>query len=306
MDKYNIVFDGALREGVTQDEAATNMAKVYGSDQAQVASLLFSGKRSILKRDLSAEQADELLDVLKNAGLIAVKEAAAPTFSLVEEAPPAAVKPNEAEAADKGVSSGGWMGAQGTHNADAAVMSAYGRGNGMGSTARPQSSTSYLPSGDDTEEFAELNWLSFEGRLGRIRYLAWAIIFGFAVGGAAGVVGALVGPIALGLLMFLAAIAAIVFNISLTVRRLHDINASGWLALLLLVPVLGNLFALALLFWPGTAGENDYGPPPPPNPIALNIMLVVGIVLFVVMIASAVGKYDEYVQRAREAKEQQR
>ena len=41
------------------------------------------------------------------------------------------------------------------------------------------------------------------------------------------------------------------------IRRMHDINRSGWW---LLLPIVN------LVFWaqPGTDGENRFGPPPPP------------------------------------------
>jgi uncharacterized membrane protein YhaH (DUF805 family) len=38
---------------------------------------------------------------------------------------------------------------------------------------------------------------------------------------------------------------------SLLIRRLHDINQSGWLSLLIFVPLINFLFVLALVFWPG-------------------------------------------------------
>jgi len=44
--------------------------------------------------------------------------------------------------------------------------------------------------------------------------------------------------------------------------RLHDTERSGWLSLILLVPLLGALLALALLFIPGTPADNEYGPQP--------------------------------------------
>ncbi len=49
--------------------------------------------------------------------------------------------------------------------------------------------------------------------------------------------------------------------IAVSVRRFHDAGKSGWLVLLLFVPVL-NLFALALLCLPGTGGPNRFGPVP--------------------------------------------
>jgi uncharacterized membrane protein YhaH (DUF805 family) len=79
-------------------------------------------------------------------------------------------------------------------------------------------------------------------------------------------------------------LALVWVQICLTVKRLHDLNKSGWwmlaifgvsflsgflsemgeiLALVgigLNVPIL--VYALWLLFWPGTKGNNKYGPDP--------------------------------------------
>lgn len=60
-------------------------------------------------------------------------------------------------------------------------------------------------------------------------------------------------------------IALIIFMaplITVTVRRLHDINRSGWWALLLLIPLVGSL---VIFYWAASKGsteENLYGPPP--------------------------------------------
>lgn len=60
-------------------------------------------------------------------------------------------------------------------------------------------------------------------------------------------------------------------GISLTIRRLHDLNHSGWLLLIRLIqfipiPVIIDLamlvFELYLLFKKGTDGPNDYGDDP--------------------------------------------
>ncbi len=47
--------------------------------------------------------------------------------------------------------------------------------------------------------------------------------------------------------------------LSLSVRRLHDIGKSGWLALIGFVPVLGSLLNLYLLLGTGESGNNQYG-----------------------------------------------
>ena len=48
-------------------------------------------------------------------------------------------------------------------------------------------------------------------------------------------------------------------------RRLNDLDKSGWWQLLYLVPIVNILFALYLLFWPGTKGSNNYGLQPAKN-----------------------------------------
>ncbi|PAF54323.1 hypothetical protein BKH42_02135 [Helicobacter sp. 13S00482-2] len=56
-------------------------------------------------------------------------------------------------------------------------------------------------------------------------------------------------------------IAIFIPNISLTVRRLHDINLSGWLCLLFLIPYIGSLILFIMTLIKGTEGENKYGEP---------------------------------------------
>lgn len=66
----------------------------------------------------------------------------------------------------------------------------------------------------------------------------------------------------LGVAVGLAFLCSIPASIALGVRRLHDINKSGWFLLLTLVPVVGILVVIPLLFFPGTPGDNQFGPVP--------------------------------------------
>ena len=50
-------------------------------------------------------------------------------------------------------------------------------------------------------------------------------------------------------------------ELAVTVRRLHDQDLSGWLALLKLAPM-GDLVLLIFMFLPGTLGANRHGPDP--------------------------------------------
>lgn len=56
-----------------------------------------------------------------------------------------------------------------------------------------------------------------------------------------------------------------VFDISMQVRRLHDINLSGWFCLVRFIPFIGDIFELFLICWPGTKGENGFGSEPQPR-----------------------------------------
>lgn len=51
-------------------------------------------------------------------------------------------------------------------------------------------------------------------------------------------------------------------SIAITVKRLHDIGWTGWLALLSLVPIAGFVIVVVNWFIPGNQGENKYGPDP--------------------------------------------
>ena len=72
--------------------------------------------------------------------------------------------------------------------------------------------------------------------------------------------------------IFLYMLATIIPGLALMLRRLHDVNLSGWILLGALVPLVNILVGLGLFivcFIPGTAGPNKYGPDPK-NPVGLN------------------------------------
>jgi len=50
-------------------------------------------------------------------------------------------------------------------------------------------------------------------------------------------------------------------NLSVSVRRLHDVDKSGWFILLGLIPLVG-LYLIYLYVQPGTPGPNRFGPDP--------------------------------------------
>lgn len=69
-------------------------------------------------------------------------------------------------------------------------------------------------------------------------------------------------------LQFLSVIAgiyilgAIIPNLAVSVRRLHDTGKSGWWILVSLVPFIGGIWFLILAATEGDTGANEYGPDP--------------------------------------------
>ena len=57
-------------------------------------------------------------------------------------------------------------------------------------------------------------------------------------------------------------IPAVLASWAVGAPRCRDFGWTGWAMLLTLIPYLGWIYALAILFIPGTAGENRYGPDP--------------------------------------------
>ena len=111
-----------------------------------------------------------------------------------------------------------------------------------------------------------------QGRLNRLAYLKYMIILALVAGLSTFVMssmatfltgdpnGALVKMITL-----IWAVAAGAGNFMLMIRRLHDLNKSGWFALLAIVPVIGMIFSVYLFCAAGQVGWNQYGADPLEN-----------------------------------------
>jgi uncharacterized membrane protein YhaH (DUF805 family) len=106
----------------------------------------------------------------------------------------------------------------------------------------------------------------FSGRATRSEYWYFTL-FNLLVSVILGLIGLLVSramgatPSAALLLFDLYALAVLLPGLGVSVRRLHDINFSGWWILLSLVP-LGGLVLLVLYCLDSQPGENRFGPNP--------------------------------------------
>lgn len=107
----------------------------------------------------------------------------------------------------------------------------------------------------DEEGFMQ-KFFSTEGRLNRFRYFIRCFGFGLVCEGLMFLVTDYLWLVAL------LGIIGMVPQVTLGIRRMHDLGKSGWWFLLILVPFVNFFFALYILFKKGTEGENEYGPDP--------------------------------------------
>ncbi len=160
-------------------------------------------------------------------------------------------------------------------------------------------------SGQNLQIAKESRFFDAIQRIGRLRYLAYNIgvdllaLIPIAIGFA--LVGAHIYWLGI-ILLALSYIFLVVMNILFDIRRLHDFNSSGWWTLLVLVPFVNFIFALVLIFAPGTVGENRFGPQPPPNSawVIAGVVTYIGIIPFIgILAAIAIPQYQDYVVRSK-------
>ncbi|HEX4928456.1 MAG TPA: DUF805 domain-containing protein [Burkholderiales bacterium] len=149
-----------------------------------------------------------------------------------------------------------------------------------------------------TNEVQPVKVFSVSGRIGRARYIAYGTALYLLVAA----VGTGLGAIAGQWIMAIAGLAYLIVGFMLTIQRCHDFNASGWLSLVLLVPLVN------LIFWiiPGSEGRNRWGAPTPPNGTLTRIVAWLLPAVFVLGIVAAVTlpAYQSYVKRAQQVEQQ--
>jgi len=98
---YEVTFSGEIQEGAKLDEVKARIGKMFKADEVTIARL-FSGKRIVIKKNLSAEAADKYSIAFAKAGAICdltlVPADTAPTDDQAARTapsapPPAAPKP---------------------------------------------------------------------------------------------------------------------------------------------------------------------------------------------------------------------
>ncbi len=148
------------------------------------------------------------------------------------------------------------------------------------------------------EELYQPKVFSFNGRIGRMRYLAYSIGVNFLLmlvmvplAGASAFMGgdpttSMIGMLGIGIFY----IVTIVISVMFAKRRLNDLNRSGWWFLLFIIPIVNLVLAIYLIFFPGTSGDNNFGSAPAANSTGVLILgwmfpaiMILGIVAAVVI-----------------------
>lgn len=168
-----------------------------------------------------------------------------------------------------------------------------------------EAGTSFVTLTEMHEGFNNRRFFDWHGRVSRVQFLAYSIfnalialmlvaLLFVMIGGFQGIVNASSEQLPMSLLGASSVGVAVLFYLQLAVskRRFNDLNKTGWLALLMLVPGVNILVYLYLLAIEGTAGANYYGLPARPASqlktvlmllIPLLVMSLIGLLTQIVM-----------------------
>lgn len=101
-------------------------------------------------------------------------------------------------------------------------------------------------------------YVDFSGRSRRSEYLFWTLFVILAY-----IIAAIIDWLTTGfVLSVLVLVGTFLPSLAVDVRRLHDIDKSGWWDLIGLIPFVGSIILLAWFIEEGTPGPNRFGAQP--------------------------------------------
>ncbi len=108
-------------------------------------------------------------------------------------------------------------------------------------------------------------YADFEGRARRQEYWMFALI-NFIITMIPYALGIAFADSSFGMIFmaiyFIYSLAVLIPGLAVAVRRLHDIDKSGWFLLIALIPIVGFIILLVWLATDGTRGRNRFGSDP--------------------------------------------
>lgn len=107
------------------------------------------------------------------------------------------------------------------------------------------------------------DYFNFQGRARRKEYWMFTL-FSFIIYMILFIIFAKIMSLPKGYMITAAIYTLAVFfpTLAVTIRRLHDINRSGWWYLLNFIPLIGGLIIFIFLLLDSTPGDNNYGENP--------------------------------------------
>jgi uncharacterized membrane protein YhaH (DUF805 family) len=101
-------------------------------------------------------------------------------------------------------------------------------------------------------------YATFSGRATRPEYWYW-VLFTVVAGLVLGIIQFAVWNLGGQILELLFHVAILIPSIAVAVRRLHDLDRSGWWLLLAFVPLVGVIILIVWMCTRGTPGANRFG-----------------------------------------------
>lgn len=108
-------------------------------------------------------------------------------------------------------------------------------------------------------------YADFSGRARRKEYWMFYLfncIVSFVLGFVLGFIGGLTGMMELTYLSYIYGLAVFIPSLAVCVGRLHDIGKSGWMYLIVLIPIVGWIWLIVLFCTDSQPGTNKWGENP--------------------------------------------
>ena len=173
-----------------------------------------------------------------------------------ETAPPAASAPPAPPVRQGGINMGQGHAAQGASHPNPAAQQGSFRPGGAMPMNGGYPVGEYVPDKGIKEMF-----FRSDGRLNRMRYFLRSMVLGIIML-VIDFVAYLIDPDFGAIVMSFLPLAFMPSSVMLNIRRLHDLNYSGWFAIIAFIPIINLAIGLMLTFIPGTPGPNKYGADP--------------------------------------------
>jgi len=139
----------------------------------------------------------------------------------------------------------------------------------------------------NTQRYSEVDLLSVKGRIGRKLYFFYSSLVPFISFWIFSSFAEKISKQESGnntiayTLLGMAILAVLLMVVHLTIKRCHDFNQSGWMAIFALIPFANIIFSLI----PSDNGLNKYGEPAKPDSAFIKTAVIIFSILLIALVA---------------------